>query len=179
MHLRKSWLVMGALAAVAVQAATIYKWTDADGVVHYSDQPVPDAEKVYTSSAPTPASRGAGPARANPAGSAPKKTSAALDYASFAISSPKPDETFFGDNQVSVHLNLEPGLKANQTITWHLNGKQLEDQADNTSFLLPRLDRGNYAIAATITDQQTGESQSTDSVSFFVRQPSELAPQHK
>jgi hypothetical protein len=41
------------------------------------------------------------------------------------------------------------------------------------------LNRGTYALAATITDQQTGESQSTDSVSFFVRQPSELAPLHQ
>ena len=48
-----------------------------------------------------------------------------------------------------------------------------------TQFTLPHLDRGTYAIAATITDQTTGESLSTDSVSFFVRQPSELAPQHK
>ena len=28
----------------------IYKWIDADGVVHFSDQPVPGAEKIVTSS---------------------------------------------------------------------------------------------------------------------------------
>jgi hypothetical protein len=44
---------------------------------------------------------------------------------------------------------------------------------------LQSLDRGTYSIAATISDQQTGESQSTDSVSFFVRQPSSLAPLHQ
>jgi hypothetical protein len=81
---------------------------------------------------------------------------------------------------VGVNLALAPGLKPNQVITWHLNGKQLTDQPpDATSFALPRLDRGTYAIAATVTDQATGESLSTGSVSFFVRQPSALSPQHK
>jgi hypothetical protein len=34
------------LACSVVLAATVYKWTDEDGVVHYSDQPHPNAEKV-------------------------------------------------------------------------------------------------------------------------------------
>jgi hypothetical protein len=44
---------------------------------------------------------------------------------------------------------------------------------------MPHLDRGTYTIAATITDQKTGASQSSNSVTFFVRQPSALSPQHK
>ena len=36
-----------------------------------------------------------------------------------------------------------------------------------------------YAITATITDPQSGESRSTESVTFYVRQPSELSPQHQ
>jgi len=159
----------------------VYKWTDSDGVVHYSDQPVPGAEKIFTAS-----SAGAGAAssaRANPdpqSQGAKKVTAAALSYSQFAITSPVADQTFFGDELVGVHLALDPSLKADQTITWHLNGKQLDDQGPaTTQFALPHLDRGTYVIAATITDQQTGESISTDSVSFFVRQPSELSPQHK
>ena len=35
---------------IPVDAAVIYKWTDADGVVHFSDQAVPGAEKILTSS---------------------------------------------------------------------------------------------------------------------------------
>ena len=56
----------------------------------------------------------------------------------------------------------------------------LDDQPSTaTQITLPHLDRGTYAIAATVTDPATGESLSTDSVNFFVRQPSELGPQHK
>jgi hypothetical protein len=181
MHPWRPWIVLASLAAFAGQAAVVYKWTDSDGVVHYSDQPVPGAEKIFTAS-----SAGAGAAssaRATPdpqSQGAKKVTAPGLSYSQFAITSPVADQTFFGDELVGVHLALEPSLKTDQTITWHLNGKQLDDQGPTaTQFALPHLDRGTYVIAATITDQQTGESISTDSVSFFVRQPSELSPQHR
>jgi hypothetical protein len=178
MHPRILCFVLGALAAFGASAAVVYKWTDADGVVHYSDQPVPGAEKIYTSSSARIGTVVPLPGAGTPA---PKKPPAAgLEFTQFAITSPAADQTFFGDEVVGVNLALAPGLKPNQIITWHLNGKQLSDQApDATSFVLPRLDRGAYAIAATITDQSTGESLSTGSVSFYVRQPSELSPQHK
>jgi hypothetical protein len=166
------------LAAFAVQAAVIYKWVDADGVVHYSDQPYPGAEKIYTSS-PSTVAAGAAPGSAAGPRQAPKSAAAGLGLTEFSIASPVNDQTFFGDDVIAVHLNLAPGLKPSQSITWHLNGKQLEFPPDATSFPLPHLDRGAYTLAATVTDQETSESQSSNSVTFYVRQPSALAPQHK
>jgi len=180
MHPRRLWILPAVLAAFAGQAAVIYKWTDSSGLVHYSDQPVPGAEKIITSGAPnggTAASASTGTAAGT---STQKSTVAGIAYDQFAITSPAPDQTFFGDESIGVHLALVPDLKPDQTITWHLNGKELEDQGPGaTQFTLPHLDRGTYVIAATITDQKTGSSQTTDSVNFFVRQPSELSPQHK
>ncbi|HWW30880.1 MAG TPA: DUF4124 domain-containing protein [Steroidobacteraceae bacterium] len=179
MHPRILCFVLGALAAFAASATVVYKWVDADGLVHYSDQAVPGAEKIYTSSSAR--SGTVVPLAASPNQAAKKPPApGALEFTQFAITSPAADQTFFGDEMIGVHLALAPGLKPNQIITWHLNGKQLSDQPpDATSFVIPRLDRGAYAIAATITDQSTGESLSTGSVSFYVRQPSELSPQHK
>ena len=100
-----------------------------------------------------------------------------LIYSRMSITSPHADQTFFGDDVVNVALSLEPALKPNQTITWHLNGGQLEDQGPTaTGFSLPRLERGAYTLEATITDQKTGESIKADSVNFFMREPSALAP---
>ncbi len=167
--------MLASLAAFAGQAAVVYKWTDSDGVVHYSDQPVPGAQKIFTASNAT---IGSSSSESPPE----SRTSAAqnqapLGYTQFSITTPAPDQTFFGDDVVSVHLTLEPGLKPNQSITWHLNGKQLDEQG--MQFALPHMDRGTYIIAATVTDLGTGESRTSDSVTFFVRQPSELSPQHK
>jgi hypothetical protein len=157
----------------------IYKWTDPSGLVHYSDQPVPGAEKIIISGSSLNG-MASGSSQGKPAGASPQKPAVpGTGYNRFAITSPAPDQTFFGDETVGVHLALEPDLKPDQSITWHLNGKELEEQPATTQFTLPHLDRGTYVIAATITDQKTGSSQSTDSVNFFVRQPSELSPQHK
>ena len=172
--------MLATLAAFAGQAAVIYKWTDADGVIHFSDQPVPGAEKIHTSAGSL--NGAVAPARSNldvpPAGT--QKEAQVLGYTEFAIASPVANQTFFGDESINVGLTLEPAIKANHTLSWHLNGKELEDQGSNaTQFKLPHLDRGTYAIAATITDPQSGESRSTESVTFYVRQPSELSPQHQ
>ena len=172
--------MLATLAAFAAQAAVVYKWTDADGVIHFSDQPVPGAEKIHTSAGSL--NGAVAPSRSNldaPQGGA-QAEAPVLGYTEFAIASPVANQTFFGDEPINVGLALEPSIKSNHTLSWHLNGKELEDQGSNaTRFKLPHLDRGTYAIAATITDPQSGESRSTESVTFYVRQPSELSPQHQ
>jgi Domain of unknown function (DUF4124) len=171
--------VLAALASFAGQAAVVYKWTDSDGVVHYSDQSVPGAEKIYTSTNSTAGAASSDDSTADSQASGVKKKPG-LGFTELSITSPAPDQTFFGDEDISVNLALIPSLKPDQTITWRLNGKQLDDVGPTTTqFSLPHLDRGTYDIAATITDQETGESLSANSVNFFVRQPSELSPQHQ
>ena len=175
--------MLASLAAFAGQAAVVYKWTDSDGVIHFSDQPVPGAEKIHTGSGTEAASPVRPRVDAQASGvqnQASDEGAPGLGYTEFSIASPAPDQAFFGDEAISVSLILNPPLKQNHFLNWQLNGKQLDDQGPNpTQFSLPRLDRGTYNIAATITDPQTGESRSTGSVTFFVRQPSELSPLHK
>jgi hypothetical protein len=167
--------VLACLAAFAGQAAVVYKWTDSNGVVHYSDQPVPGAQKIFTASSST---TGSSSSETSPdSRPASQKPASPLGYTQFSITSPLPDQTFFGDDVVSVHLAMEPALKPEQSITWHLNGKQLDEQG--MQFALPHMERGAYVLAATVTDQETGESLTSDSVTFYIRQPSELSPQHK
>ena len=178
MHLLRLWIALGLVAACAADAAVIYKWTDADGVVHYSDQAVPGAEKIVTSSG-SKNGIAVGAARA-PSSAAPgNKAASRSDFAAFAIESPAKEQSFFGDEVIPVRLRLEPDLKVNQTISWYLNGAPLTDQPPTSrSFALQSLPRGTYQISATITDTVTGESQNSD-VTFYVRQPSELSPQHR
>ena len=170
-------MALGLLAAFAVQAAVIYKWVDADGVVHYSDQASPGAEKIYTSSSSSAA------AAATRSSGSPQQPQApqpqGLGYSEFAITAPMSDQTFFGDDVVFVNLTLVPSLRGSHGIIWHLNGKQLDSPPNPVAFPLPHLDRGTYTIAATVTDQNTGEAQTSNTVTFFVRQPSSLSPQHR
>jgi Domain of unknown function (DUF4124) len=184
MHPRRTWIVLAALATFAGQAAVIYKWTDSDGLVHYSDQPVPGAEKIVTAGTASTAATAARPGNNFTApinlGAPKKSASAGLGYAQLSIASPTPEQAFFGEEAVGVQLTVDPALKPGHTITWHLNGKEISNQDSSaTQMTLPRLDRGTYVIAATITDPGSGQSQSTDSTTFYIRQPSALSPLHQ
>ena len=60
-RVRWSWMVLGALLVpVSAMAGQMYKWTDADGKIHYSDQPPPgqgvkQSRTISTPTAPAPA----------------------------------------------------------------------------------------------------------------------------
>jgi hypothetical protein len=176
MHLRKPWVLLSVLAALAVQAGVIYKWTDADGVVHYSDQAVPGAEKIATSSSSLNRAD-SGPSHPSTGTTQQKPGASAIQQ--LTLVSPSPEQVFFNDEVVSVSLDLQPALKKSQAITWHLNGKALEQPPNAVSFSLQGLERGTYVLSATVVDQETGDALNSPTVTFYFRQPSALSPLHR
>ena len=184
MHSCRSWILVGACASwlvpFATQAVVVYKWTDAQGVVHLSDQPVPGAEKVLTSSAPGHAGI-MGQTTASSTAPAPKpKADKTLSAATIRIASPAPEQTFTGGDSVPVSLSVDGDLKPSWTVVWTLNGAQVQGQTPTTTtFALTDLARGVYTIEATVTDVATGETKSAEAVTFNIMRPSLLSPQHK
>ncbi len=157
----------------------VYKWTDADGVVHFSDQPVPGAEKIITAGGSTHGILSQ-PASGGPQAEKPKSKTV-LAGTQVSITSPTPDQTFSGSEVMTARLSLQPDLPPGQaiTITWNLNGAPVSEAEGMTHFTLPDLPRGSYTLSATLTDTDSGESKSADPVTFNVLRPSLLAPQHK
>ncbi len=159
-----------------MHSAVVYKWTDADGVVHFSDQPVPGAEKIVTSTGP----KGIGGSYPVPPPEPEHAKSPKMSFAQLAITSPGASETMTGNQPVLVHLAITPELAPTQSITWFLNGQPLSNQPpDAVQFTLSDLPRGTYSLSATVSDQTTGESRSADPVTFYVVRPSVLSPTHK
>jgi hypothetical protein len=180
MHPSRIWIVLGCWVAVlgpgTVYSTVVYRWVDAQGVIHYSDQPVEGAEKVTTSTG----KKGIGGTVPQVVTEEPKPKGPKLSFAQFAITSPGPQETITGNQPVLVHLALAPELTSTQNITWFLNGQPLVNQApDAVQFTLEDLPRGTYSLSATVTDQSTGDAKSADPVTFFVVRPSLLSPTHK
>jgi hypothetical protein len=166
-------LALALLVACSAQAAVVYKWVDADGVVHFSDQPAPGSEKILTSAAPHVGTVAVSPPAT---GSQPRQTPNAPP-AVFAIVSPNAEQTFVNE-PVPVRLDFQPGPTGGQLLTWKLNGQTLTEQT-GLQFTLPNLPRGAYNLSATLVDPSTQETVSSASVSFYVQQPSLLSPQHK
>jgi uncharacterized protein DUF4124 len=165
------WLLSG-----VAMAATVYKWVDAQGVTHYSDQPHPQAQEInvqpqnlISSNAPQAAANGT-------AAKAPKGTEGP-GYRCDLIR-PESDEVFLNTSTVSTRLRLEPALQSGDQIAIAIDGKRLTNQPTSGSeFVLTDVERGTHTLQIAVYDR-SGKQQlcSTPAVTFHVRQPSVQAP---
>src|SRR5215470_9913340 len=93
------------LACPLVLAATVYKWVDETGVVHYSDQPHPNAEKVHVEAAQT-YKAGAIPAAAQPAATA-APSQPVHAYQGCAIAQPADDQSFSNVDSLTIIVRTD------------------------------------------------------------------------
>jgi hypothetical protein len=153
-------------------AAETYRWVDKDGVVHYSDQPNPGAERIELNAAPAPGSVAPGPQ--------PRTSSTPLvpfTYTSCGIASPNADQVFLNVRTVSVSLNILPALQSGHRITVQMNGRPISDwPAASSGHLLRDVSRGSYTLQAGIQDANGRQICTSGALTFHVRQPSLLSP---
>jgi hypothetical protein len=159
------------LACASAFAATVYKWVDEKGVVHYSDQPHPNAQKVDVKSAQTYESGGS---RSTSSSAAPSNAQPAGRYRACAVARPENDEVFLNTDTVSAQVRLEPSLRNGDRITISMDGKTVQNGGSSSATL--KVERGSHSLAATVTDSADTVVCSTPTVTFHVRQPSRQAP---
>src|SRR5688500_686103 len=89
-------------------STTVYKWVDANGVTHYSDQPHPGAIKLEVGAIQTYSAPAASPdpARARP------NAQAGPVYAACELTQPSKDQVYFNVSTISARLRLDPQLRA-------------------------------------------------------------------
>lgn len=164
------------LACSVVLAATVYKWTDEDGVVHYSDQPHPNAEKVHVQavqtykSGPYDAGGGAQPAPSG-GGTAPAA------YAGCAIAQPADNQNYPNADSLSIVVRTDPSLHPGDQIFLMLDGAPLNNaQPVGTQFTLSPVERGTHTLQAVVRAGTGALMCQTPAVTFSVSQPSTQNP---
>ena len=170
-----SFLLLG--VALAASAADIWRWRDADGVVHYSDTPVPGAELVKVGGSPPPADV-AVPETAVAEAPAEAPARPPVRYTRCAVTQPPNDESYFAVDSVSVSLAVEPYLQQGHRIEVLVNGApnaEWPEAAVNHS--LTGLFRGSYALTVRVVDANGRAVCSGPVSNFHIRQPSILSPQ--
>ena len=173
-------LLLGCLLALSSQAQEsrreLWTWTDANGVTHFSDRPVPGARQVaVTTSTPQPRVAAPQPASAATASSPPE--AAAISYRSLEIWQPTNGESFFGaDAAVNVRVRSEPELSQGHTLLLYLDGKLVEGATNSDSYTITDLQRGVHSLAAVITDERGNEKIRSEPRVFHVRQPTVIPP---
>ena len=141
------------LAAGAILAQA-YKWTDEEGVVHYSDRPQEGAERIELRAAPRrpppPPARTSSRAAAGTVEEAPEEA-AAFRYEALTIGSPLAEETLWNiEGVLNVQLNVQPALQAGHRIRVFFDGEPRF--VNRTRFQIEEVYRGVHNIQAEIID---------------------------
>jgi hypothetical protein len=163
-----------ALMSSLASAATVYKWVDENGVVHYSDQPHPDAQKVKVPEAQTykalPAERAGGtpvtPAEAPPA-----------PYQGCAVVQPTGEQTFANIDSLNVVVRTDPPLRSGDQVFVTLDGQPLNGRSPTgLTYTISPVDRGTHTVQAVVRDSSGAMLCQTSGVTFHVQQNSVLNP---
>jgi len=166
--------------AALANAAETWKWKDANGVVHYSDKPVPGAERIDViapkppaASAPKPVAAAGHTAAASPGRDQP----AIVPYTRCVVTAPDSEETFNAVTSVAVGLLIELALQEGHQIEVLFDGSPVQDWPPAAiSHTLTDLERGSHTLAARVLDSNGGTTCAGPTLNFHVRLPTVAPP---
>jgi hypothetical protein len=158
-------------------SAQVYKTTDADGNVTYTDRPPEDgAEPIKLA----PISVIEAPAYETKPKAGEEKGEAANElslkdmrrnYKDFAIVAPQPEQSLWQPEKAitvawNVRYQLQPGMK----VTVIVNGRPF---TTTTERMVPigELDRGEHVVSAELKDVKNRKIATAKSVTFYVQRP--------
>lgn len=177
--MRTALLLLLALAASGLSgtasSAEVWKWVDAKGVTHYSDQPVPGAIKIEVRAGNISESRSAEPPPSDDdSDSQPEQGS----YRNFQIIRPTNDQNIINTGgQVDVEISIAPPLQATHRLNLYLDGRLVTGFPRNTAiYALTAVPRGTHNLTAAVADASGNTIQESPPVVFNVRQESIAKP---
>lgn len=159
------------LLTMPLMAANIWKWRDANGVVHFSDQPVPGAEQVNLQAPSTYA-----PSPVPEAMSASSSSSVAFNYSNVEIWKPSPDMTVANTaGVVSVAARVEPNLNSEHHLALYMDGRLVPGfPPQGMEYDITEVDRGEHTLTLAVLDTKGKQIMLSSPVRFYVQQPSVL-----
>ena len=163
------------LACSIALAATVYRWVDEDGVVHYSDQPHANAEKLQVHAAQT--YKPSALDTAAPGGGGGPSAAAPAPYRGCAIMQPQDGPAFANVDSLTVVVQTDPVLHQGDKVYVSVDGQALNGgNPTGSQFVLSPVDRGTHTAQALVKDASGAVQCQTPPVTFEVHQNSLLNP---
>lgn len=163
-------LILGLLLAMTPLHAQVYKWTDSEGRVHYTDKPHPNAEKIIlpdVQSFSTPPQAPQQPVPEQDA-NAEKEPD---DY-SLAITEPQNQATI-RNNQgyLPVMVSVEPDLREDYKLQMIFDGQDLGNPQESPMFTLNNVLRGSHTLRVKLLNPEGVVVETTEQVTIFMHRP--------
>ncbi len=165
------------LPLTAMAEGEIYKIVDKDGNVTFTDQrPSTNAQPMELPPLSVIETDIQVPDESAPAGAEeaantfpPTPRELRRKYRDFRITSPQPEETFWGTaNTVSVTWASSEPISDELTVFLFVDGESQQVPASGSAELV--LDRGEHQVYAELRDTRNRRITSTEPVTFFVKQ---------
>jgi len=163
------------IACTVAVAGSVYKWVDENGVVHYSDQPHENAQKVELKAPQTYSAPKAPQGPAQPIRNVEPKGE--TTYKSCSISEPTSEQVYMNTATVTAGVSVNPPVRPGDTAIVTLDGQRVPGvPATGGQFEISPVDRGTHSIQMTIQNSTGATVCSSAAVTFHVRQPSLQSP---
>lgn len=166
------------LGTLSLSAQEVYKWVDENGVTHYSDQPVPGAERVRIETRPSTRAPARTPSRAPlaaPAGNQQPQSNQPFSYQSLSFAQPAAEQTLWNiGGTLTVRLNLQPGLRSGDQLRLYFDGEA--QTLNGLQVQLEEVWRGTHNLQAEVVDANGELMIRSEPLRFYVQQTSVLNP---
>lgn len=152
----------------AAESEEVYRYTDANGVVHYTDKPpAKDAKPVNLPKIQT--YRSGQPPKTFDFSDTPK---AGAPQFSVAFDSPSPEQTYReAGASVAIAVSVMPGLVGGYGLLYTVDGEPLNEAPSfSTSLSIPGLARGSHVLGVALVDAKR-QTQAQASVTVHMKPP--------
>lgn len=155
----------------SISHAQIFRWTDANGTVNFSDIPHPGSQKIIlpkTITTMPPEKK----SEKTSEKSSLKADESTIEYEALFISQPANNETI-RNNQglVPVIVDLKPDLAPEHLLQLIFDGKPLGKPQSGLSFALNDVNRGSHTIAVQVIDKEGKALATSDAVTIYMQRP--------
>lgn len=173
---KRAVLIAGVLCALAAVAhgssRELWTWTDANGVTHYSDTPVPGAKKIQLTGYGAPPPGGTSTPATPPSSRSQPDEDQVSSYRSIEITQPTEGANFFGaDATVNVVIDTDPVPAPAHRLVLYFDGKLVQGATNTRQYTIGNLARGTHTLAAVIQDENGTELMRSPVRTFYVQQP--------
>nr|WP_163501234.1 DUF4124 domain-containing protein [Halomonas socia] len=171
----------------SAQATSIYRTTDAQGNVVFTDNPERGGEQVelnpltvVPSGQRAPAPQPLPEVSASPSSSSQAPSAPFMPYSTFRIAAPRNEETLqTGEaGNLQVQLGIEPALREDHRVRLLVDGAVSQSALHSEVFMVGNLERGERVLQAELLDASGEVRHRSAPVTLYVQRASVNLPQN-